>query len=155
MRKALRLIFSFALVFGAVVFIWLFISPQSTAWYDTLVKPDFTPPGWVFTPIWLVLYALMAFALARVLSYRTNIIFSRWCFAFGTQLVLNVFWAILFFDLHGLLFSMIDAICLWFVVVILTASTWELDRFAFWLLVPYLAWSTFALILSVALWWVN
>ena len=155
MKDISRLILAFVLVFGAVVLALFFISPQNGAWYASLAKPVFTPPDRIFGILWLLSYILMAIALVRVLSCKEDPHRRMWLFAFCTQILLNVLWAVLFFSLHGLLLSSIDALVLWFAVVVVTLDSWEIDGFSFWLLVPYLAWVTFAVILNVALWWIN
>src|ERR1700734_2014444 len=101
MRKTLRAIFVFALIFGAAFLSYLFISPQASAWYSSIGKPDFAPPAAAFVPIWLILYILMAIAFARILERPTETKFRRWCFTFGGQVVLSVLWAILFFNFHA------------------------------------------------------
>lgn len=108
-----------------------------------------------FAPIWIVLYVFMAIALARVWNAKDGARKHGWFFAFGIQLLCNVLWSVLFFTLHALFLSAADIVVLWFAVVVLTLAAWDIDRFSFWLLVPYLAWTTFALILNVALWWMN
>ena len=74
---------------------------------------------------------------------------------FIIQLLLALLWALLFFTFHSLFLPVLDILVLWCAVVALGLESWELDEFTFWLLVPYVAWTTFALLLSVALWWMN
>jgi benzodiazapine receptor len=155
MKNILRVVVSFALVFGAVILALFFISPQASNWYAHLVKPDFTPPNWVFVPVWIFLYVLLALALARVWMHTIDVPFRRWIFVFITQLGLNILWSVLFFDLHGLFLSMVDSIALWFAALVLTVDSWEIDRLSFWLLIPYFAWMTFGMFLSVGIWWLN
>ncbi|HEV3245527.1 MAG TPA: TspO/MBR family protein [Candidatus Paceibacterota bacterium] len=155
MKNTLRVVVSFALVFGAVVLASFFITPQASSWYAALVKPDFTPPNLVFAFVWVILYVLMAFALASAWMHKVDTTFRRWSFTFTLQLGLNILWAVLFFGLHGLFLPAIDSIALWFAVIVLTVDSWDIDRLSFWLLIPYLAWMTFAMILSIAIWWVN
>ena len=97
----------------------------------------------------------MAFALFRVWQLEKSEGRRKWVFAFILQLLLGILWAILFFWLHGLLLAVIEIVILWFSVVILTLDTWELDHPSFWFLIPYVAWITFAMILNIALWWIN
>lgn len=155
MKNALRVILPIALVLGAVWLASLFVSPQASTWYASLAKPAIAPPVSSFALAWIGTYVLMALALARVWSVKKPRGKHTWSFAFGTQLVLNVFWSILFFAMHALLFSVIAVVVLWFIVVIVTLSSYEIDRFTFWLLVPYLAWITFLMILTIAIWWIS
>jgi tryptophan-rich sensory protein len=97
----------------------------------------------------------MAIALSRVWNLKENTPRRQWFFAFGIQLLFNVLWAILFFTLHGVSLSIAAIVILWFAVAVLTLDSYEFDMFTFWLLLPYFAWVTFAVILDIAIWWVN
>jgi benzodiazapine receptor len=155
MKNTLRIILSFVIVFGTVALSLFFFTPQALYWYNAISKPDFTPPLWVFAPIWILLYAFMALAFARIWGHEGGAASRRWFFIFIIQLLLNILWSALFFTFHSLLLGVVDIIVLWFFVVILTASTWEIDRISFWLLIPYLAWMTFAMILTIGIWWID
>lgn len=139
-----------------------FLSGRATregvdTWYPTLVKPIFNPPGWVFAPVWSVLYVMMGVAAGQVWSYievrredvRKALIF------FWIQLALNALWSFLFFGLQNPLLALVEIILLWLMIY----ETWhkfkQIDRLAGWLMVPYLAWVTFATLLNASLWWLN
>jgi benzodiazapine receptor len=155
MKNILRVIFSFAIVFGALGLAAYCLTPQAASWYAAISKPAFTPPSWILGPVWIVLYFLMAIALIRVLGFPFDAASRRWSFVFVIQLLLNILWAVLFFTFHSLLLSVVDIVVLWFAVVILTVNASEIDRTAFWLLVPYFAWITFVLILDIGIWWID
>jgi translocator protein len=155
MKNILRIIFSFALVFGALALAAYCFTPQAASWYAAINKPYFTPPSRVFAAVWILLYFLMAVALVRVLGFPFDAAPRRWSFVFVIQLLLNILWAVLFFTFHSLLLSVIDIIVLWFAVVILTVNASEIDRVSFWLLVPYFAWITFVMILDIGIWWID
>jgi tryptophan-rich sensory protein len=124
-------------------------------WYQTLVKPAFNPPDWVFGPVWTVLFVLMA--LAAALVWRHGPVPGRrpaiaW---FLAQLALNLSWTCLFFGLQQVGLALLCLILLWFAIA---ATLWEFrrsDRLAGWLLAPYLAWVSFAGILNLAIWRLN
>ncbi|PSQ51490.1 MAG: TspO protein [Bacteroidetes bacterium QH_10_64_37] len=125
-------------------------------WYPTLTKPSFTPPNWVFAPVWTLLYALMglsAFLVWRCGLHRVRV--QSALTAFGVQLVLNAGWSFAFFGARSPALGLVVILFLW------GTLAWTLDRFfrirsaAGWLLAPYLAWVTYALALNVAIWALN
>ncbi len=124
-------------------------------WYQTLAKPAFNPPDWVFGPVWTVLFVLMA--LAAALVWRHGPVPGRrpaiaW---FLAQLALNLAWTCLFFGLQQVGLALLCLILLWFAIA---ATLWQFgrnDRLAGWLLAPYLAWVSFAGILNLAIWRLN
>lgn len=127
-----------------------------TTWYPTLIKPGFTPPNWVFAPVWILLYALMG--LAAYLIWRCGLRHVRVrnaLIAFGVQLVLNAGWSFAFFGARSPALGLVVILFLW------GTLAWTVDRFARirpvagWLLMPYLAWVTYALALNVAIWVLN
>ncbi len=155
MKIIFRTILSFAVVLATAGFAASFISTQALTWYATINKPFFAPPGSVLLPIWVVFYILLALALARVWNLRESEQRHRWFFVFCIQLLLNLTWSLLFFQFHSLTLAMFDAIILWFAVVILTANSSEFDEMDFWILIPYLLWTTFTMILTIGVWWVD
>jgi tryptophan-rich sensory protein len=125
-------------------------------WYPTLTKPSFTPPNWVFAPVWTLLYGLMglsAFLVWRCGLHRVRV--QSALTAFGVQLVLNAGWSFAFFGARSPALGLVVILFLW------GTLAWTLDRFfrirsaAGWLLAPYLAWVTYALALNVAIWALN
>jgi len=124
-------------------------------WYPNLRKPTWTPPPWVFAPVWTVLYLCMALAAwlvwrrAERPERRTALIL------FSIQLVLNVAWSGLFFGLRRPGIAFAEIVILW---VAIAATLWGFSRVstpAAWLFVPYLAWVTFAAALNGSIWWMN
>jgi translocator protein len=125
----------------------------SVTWFPTLKKPSFNPPSWVFAPVWSLLYVMMAIAAWRVwLEGPTarpalNLFF--------IQLVLNFAWSLLFFGLHSPILALIDIFAMWIMIVFTTRAFFKIAKPAGWLLVPYLAWVSFATILNASIWWLN
>jgi benzodiazapine receptor len=155
MNNRLRIALSSAIILVAVVLSSFLVSSHTASWYDYLNKPDFAPPSSVFAPTWIVMYVLIVIAFMHVWKVKQTKPCRRWFFTFGFQLAFSVLWAVLLFAFHTLLLPMIVVVLLWFTVVILLINSSEIDRFTFWILTPYLAWVTFALVLSVWLWWIN
>ncbi|MGN0778463.1 MAG: TspO/MBR family protein [Aristaeellaceae bacterium] len=115
--------------------------------YDTLNKPAFAPPGWLFPVVWTVLYIAMAVAIW--LALRTGAP-KRWnvLALYLVQLAVNLLWPVIFFIRHALGMAFVWLVLLWALVIILTVWLFRLSRPAGWLMVPYLAWITFAGVLN-------
>lgn len=130
--------------------------PQIATWYEVaVVKPSFTPPNWVFGPVWTVLYVMMA-AAAWLVWRETGWHNARRPFVFWTvQLALNLAWSWLFFDLHRVGWSLAEIAVLAFAIVMTMREFHRFSRPAAWLLAPYLAWVGFAAILNFSIWQLN
>lgn len=121
--------------------------PNIPTWYAGLNKPWFSPPNWVFAPVWTTLYVLMgisAWLIWRAPERRDNAPFVP----FAIQLALNVSWSFAFFGAHSPLAGLVVIVVLWVVLVWNIATFWPISRAAAWLLIPYLAWITFATALN-------
>jgi tryptophan-rich sensory protein len=125
-------------------------------WYDTLVKPDITPPNWVFGPVWTLLYAMMG--ISAFLVYKSGIEKKENKIALGIflfQLVLNTLWSIVFFGMNSLGGALAIIAILWISIVATIISFYKISRVAAGLLIPYLLWVTFASILNYLLFSLN
>ena len=124
-------------------------------WYASLKKPAWNPPGWIFGPVWSALYTMMA--VAAWLVWRQVGFAARRgpLLSFLVQLALNAVWTPLFFGLHwpGMAFAEISL--LWLAIAWTIAAFVRVHRTAAWLLVPYLAWVSFATVLNGTLWRLN
>jgi len=129
--------------------------PNLAPWYAGLAKPAFSPPNWVFAPAWSVLYALMAFALWRVLRLPPSPLRRSALLLFFVQLALNAAWSWMFFAAHSPLLGLANIIPQWLAVVATIVAFSRLDRLAAWCLTPLAAWVAYAGILNAALWWLN
>lgn len=124
-------------------------------WYAALAKPSWTPPSFVFAPVWSILYVLMG--LAAWLVWRRAGFFGAGA-AFGLflfQLFLNALWSYLFFGLHRPDFAFSDIVALWLVILVNTIAFWKISTPAGLLMLPYLAWVSFAGVLNLQLWRLN
>ena len=126
-----------------------------TTWYTTLAKPAWTPPGWLFGPVWTLLYVLMG--IAAWLVWRRAEEGRARCplLLFALQLLLNAGWSFLFFGLRSPGLALIEILLLW---IAIAATLWAFARVrggAARLLVPYLAWVSFAAALNLAIWRMN
>jgi tryptophan-rich sensory protein len=134
----------------------VFTGPAIPGWYVSLNKPSFSPPNWLFGPVWTVLYAMMAIALYRILALAPDIPGrSRALVSFVGQLILNAAWPAVFFGLKALLGGVLVIIPLLGLILLTIMLFRPLDRVAAALLVPYAAWVTFAAALNIAFWRLN
>lgn len=119
-------------------------------WYQTLARPSFNPPDWLFAPVWSVLFALMAIAAWRV--WRTDHPDRLRALAlFGLHLILNLLWSVLFFGLQQPALALADLVVLWLAILAVAVAFARIDRVAGLLLAPYLAWVSFAGVLNAAI----
>lgn len=128
-----------------------------TTWYPTLVKPIFNPPNWIFAPVWTLLYAMMGVAGGIIWNHlETNKEQVKKAFTFFIiQLALNALWSYLFFGLHNPLLALLEIIILWLMIFETYVQFKSINKLAGWLLIPYLAWVSFATILNASIWWLN
>lgn len=124
-------------------------------WYASLAKPAWNPPGWLFGPVWTVLYAMMAVSAWLVWRQGGWRLQRKPLLFFVAQLALNAGWTPLFFGLHRPGLAFVEIILLWLVLAWTITTFWREHRTAAWLLVPYLAWVSFAAVLNGTLWWLN
>lgn len=125
-------------------------------WYRALRKPSFQPPDWLFGPAWTVIYALAATSAATAWHAMETargraLIVGLFLF----NIMLNILWSVLFFVAKRPDHAMIEVIFLWASIAALIWVLWPRSRLAAWLLVPYLAWVTFASLLNLAIFQLN
>lgn len=124
----------------------------TSSWYRELAKPSFQPPPWLFGPVWTLLYALMGIAAWRVWRRGMDKPGVRLALGlFAVQLALNAAWSPVFFGAHAIGLALAILAALWLVLVATIRSFGMVDRTAAWLLAPYLAWVSFALVLNAAI----
>lgn len=118
-------------------------------WYATLEKPPGTPPNPVFGPVWTVLYLMIGISLARVWHFATPGPRKRGALVrFFIQMGLNLAWTPLFFGAHLVAVALATIVALWVMILLTILSFKPLDRPAAWLLLPYLAWVSYATYLN-------
>lgn len=132
----------------------LFTARSVGTWYRELARPSWTPPGWLFSPVWTVLYVMMAIAGWRV--WQVAGAGARAALAaFGVQLVLNAGWSAVFFGLRSPGWAFAELCALWVAIVVTTVLFARRSILAGVLMTPYLAWTTFAGALNFAIWRMN
>jgi translocator protein len=147
------LVVALLLCFGAAAIGSVPTMPSILTWYAGLVKPVFSPPNWIFGPVWTVLYTCMAIALWRVWETKVKKVQKdketgvRY---FYIQLILNTLWSILFFGLHNPALAFAEILVFWVMIYLTMRKFFAVSALAGWLFVPYIAWVSFALILNLS-----
>jgi len=133
----------------------LFTAPKTGSdWYLTLNKPFFQPPGWLFGPVWTLLFILMGIALYLVWNKKKDLT-SKIYHWFWIQLVLNVIWSVIFFGLESPGWAAVEILGLWWAIKRTINSFSAVNKTAGQLLIPYLAWVSFATLLTATVWMLN
>ena len=128
-------------------------TPSIPTWYAALAHPAIAPPNWLFAPVWTTLYVLMGFAAWR--AWKMCGLNSTAMTLYAIQLALNLGWSAIFFGLHQIGAALVEIVVLWLAILATTILFWRADRIAGALLVPYLAWTGFATVLTEAFWKLN
>ena len=139
------------LIFAIITFIPSFIGRFATLsskepWYSSLNRSSFTPPDWVFAPVWTTLYLFMTIAIWSVWhkNYKNvNIVY-----LYIIHLFFNTTWSVVFFVFHNILLALINSIIITLFVILLIFKFKKISKLSFYLMIPYLLWSFYALILN-------
>ena len=151
-----KLLISLAICFAAEGLGGLFTAQSVGAWYLTLQKPAFTPPGWLFGPVWTLLYFMMGIALYLIWKRAEAGAEGRGALMlFALQLLLNVAWSAVFFGRQSPLGGLLIIVALWLTLALTIWRFRQISPLAAGLLVPYLAWISFAAVLNFAIWRLN
>jgi tryptophan-rich sensory protein len=163
-KDSLRLGFSIAIPLVAGVIGSNFTSESVSTWYQTIEKPSFSPPDWLFGPVWTTLYVMMGISLFIVWRATTNTTTFTQVrrgrkalafIAFSSQILLNVLWSFIFFGLRSpqLAFAEIMILLISIVVTIVIFS--KISKLAAVLMMSYAVWVTFASLLNLQIWLLN
>lgn len=134
----------------------VFTTPSIASWYENLAKPEIAPPNWIFGHVWTTLFALMG--IASFLIWKKGLDRRDVKIALGIflgQLILNTLWSIIFFGLHSLGGALVEIVFLWLAILATIITFAKISKPAAWLLVPYIAWVSFATYLNYAIWIIN
>jgi len=147
------------------VFFWIIITlavglaagmvSRPDVWYDALSKPVWNPPGWIFAPVWILLYVLMGAAAGIIWQRRA---FSQSTLALNLyviQLILNIIWSFIFFGMRNPGFAFAEICLLWLAIIATIFTFWRVYRPAVFLLMPYFLWVSFAAVLNFTIWRMN
>lgn len=130
-------------------------TPEIEGWYKTITKPSWNPPDSVFGPVWTTLFVMMAVAAWLVwkpAGFKARVMPLT---LFLVQLVLNVAWSWIFFGMHQPGWAFAEIVILWGAILLTTMAFFRCSRTAGWMMVPYLAWVSFASVLNFTIWRMN
>ena len=156
MRRVFKLITSVIICQSAGLAGSFFTRTSVDTWYKILAKPFFTPPSWIFAPVWITLYFLMGISLFLVWNEgldKPQI--KNAILVFLLQLILNSLWSAVFFGMHSLLLSVIIIIFLWSAIVWTIVKFYKISKKAASILIPYIFWVSFAVILNLSILFLN
>lgn len=150
--KLTKLIISILIPLIVGYFGSLVTTPSIDTWYAALNKPAFNPPNWIFFPVWTLLFILMGVSLYLVWEKFPKKSYAKAAIAiFGLQLGLNLLWSVLFFGLKNPLYAAIEIVVLWVAILSTIIKFWKISKAATYLLLPYITWTSFAVVLNYAI----
>ncbi len=142
------------LVFAAAA-VGAFASANAGAFYRDLIRPAWAPPSWLFGPVWSVLYVCMGLSAWLVWRVRGFAGARSALVVFTLQLAANSLWPWLFFVCNQGRLAFAEILVLWALIVVTISLFWKVSKVAAWLLLPYLAWVSFASALTLSIWRLN
>ena len=117
-------------------------------WYSEIILPSFNPPSWVFAPVWTALYIMMSLAIWRVWVKLSD---KKILAIYFYHLFFNATWSVIFFGFHLIELALFNLIIILFFIIKLMQIYFKKERFSFYLMVPYLLWSSYAFILNLTI----
>lgn len=179
MKNTIKLIAGILLCELAGIIGSIFTAPAVKEWFQFINKPNFSPPNWLFAPVWTFLYLLMGISLYLVWSKNfsvdipekdkekkawnpisTKLFTGSWreenvAAIFLLQLVLNVLWSVIFFGLKSPGVAFFEIIMLWFAILYMIVNFYRVSKISAYLQIPYILWVSFASILNFSIWMLN
>ncbi len=156
MKDIIKLLISIIVCQAAGFIGSIFTTPNIPTWYATLRKPSFTPPNWLFAPVWTILFLLMGISVYLVWRYGlSNSQVRIALLIFIVQLVVNILWSLVFFGLKAPLAGFFVIIALWLLILLTIIHFSNISITAGILLIPYILWVSFASVLNFMLWRLN
>lgn len=153
--KIISIIISIIIAQAAGLIGSVFTASSVQTWYVNLVKPTWTPPSWLFGPVWITLYVFMGIAAYLIWQSRKMPGAKLALYVYGIQLCLNALWSIIFFGLKNPGFAFVEIIILLIFIIITAALFWRINKIAGVLFLPYIVWVSFAAFLNYAIWRLN
>ena len=117
-------------------------------WYSEIILPSFNPPSWVFAPVWTALYIMMSLAIWRIWIKLSD---KKILAIYFYHLFFNATWSVIFFGFHLIELALFNLIIILFYIIKLMRIYFKKERFSFYLMVPYLLWSSYAFILNLTI----
>jgi tryptophan-rich sensory protein len=151
MKKIVKLIIAESISFAAGAIGSVATIANIPSWYADLTKPFYAPPNWLFGPVWTTLYILIGISLYLVWTTPSNDSKKVAYWLFAIQIFLNAAWPLVFFGLHAPWAGVAVIIALLMSIVFMITYFWSISRRATYLLIPYLAWVSFATALTIGI----
>ena len=123
-------------------------------WYQSIQKPSWNPPNWLFGPVWTVLYIMMGISVALIWHSRHNAKKTAISF-FVVQLMLNLLWSYIFFGKQDIFLAFIEIIAMWIFILLTIIFFYRINKTSAYLLIPYLLWVSFATFLNYSIYLLN
>ena len=121
-------------------------------WYSQIIRPSFSPPSWVFGPVWTTLYILMSIAIwlnwIKISDVKTIKIYF-------IHIFFNSIWSVIFFGFHQIFLAFLNLLIILFFIIWLMKIYYKNTKLSFLLMLPYLLWSTYALLLNISIFYLN
>ena len=121
-------------------------------WYSEIILPTFNPPSWVFGPVWTTLYILMSLAAWLAWKQTSD---KKILQIYFIHLFFNSIWSVIFFGFHQIFIALIDLGIIIIFIIWLMKIYYQVNKISFLLMTPYLLWSSYALMLNVAIFYLN
>ena len=121
-------------------------------WYSQIIQPSFSPPSWVFGPVWTTLYIMMSMAIwLHWVSFKERRVLKIYL----VHIFFNGIWSIIFFGFHQILIALGNLLIIIIFIIWLMRIYYKTNKLSFLLMIPYLLWSSYALILNVSIFYLN
>ena len=152
-NKFLTFILFFIITYSASLIGGLATINFKEPWYSLLIRPSFSPPDWVFAPVWTTLYFMMT--LAIWLFWHSTNRDMKTVYIYFIHIIVNTTWSITFFVFHQIAISILVLVILITLIIILIKNFKRVNLISSYLMIPYLLWCCFALVLNVSIFVLN
>lgn len=146
--QILKLLVSLALPLGLGAIAGLFTADAVPEWFETLNKPSYSPPNWLFGPVWTTLYLLLGISLFLIWKQSKSKKRDQAVLVFFIQLALNFGWSFIFFYFNRIGLALIEIVLLWISIWVMLILFYKIKPLAAYINIPYLLWVTFATLLN-------
>ncbi len=151
-NKYLSLVIIVLITFLASAIGGVVTSIYKEPWYSQIIQPSFSPPQWIFGPVWTTLYILMSIA---IWFHWINFKNKKTLIIYLVHLFFNSIWSVIFFGFHQILLALLNLLIILFFIVWLMRIFYKTNKLSFLLMIPYLLWSSYALLLNGSIFYLN
>jgi len=153
--QIIKLLISLALTLGTGAIAGIFTASAVPEWYAALNRPSFSPPNWLFGPVWTILYILLGISLFLIWNLDASKARNMAILFFVMQLIFNFCWSFIFFYSKMIGFALVEIVVLWIMIIIMMILFYRIKPMAAYINIPYILWVTFASILNGAYYFLN